>query len=334
MYCFFYLFFFPSVGKPSFFCCVVPPSGVGDGIVSTLSTVSSSRPLRSDRPHGSSSHPHVVLFADEVAVEVVTVTDYSEVELGTSAGKEEEEENGDREGDAGSSGKGTLAAPYVEDGEEEKAAPGSSADILPETSRGDVPPGPHDCPDCKKKFKFASSLTAHRVIHTGERPHRCGECGRRFSFRQSLDRHRHTHAHPHKLGRRCGQTFRALSAYSEHGEDGVGTRRQRQRRRSEEFTSEPTPARHQDDDDDDDDGNRTSGSRIEDREAARGTHFGELTRLDGKGQRGGEEITPAKVRTSGRQRKPTMKIQLLKSEEGALRRKKSSSRSASLTLDW
>lgn len=52
---------------------------------------------------------------------------------------------------------------------------------------------PHDCPDCHKKFKFASFLVAHRVIHTGERPHKCSECGQCFSFRQSLERHRHTH---------------------------------------------------------------------------------------------------------------------------------------------
>uniref|UniRef100_A0A7N5ZPW7 C2H2-type domain-containing protein n=1 Tax=Anabas testudineus TaxID=64144 RepID=A0A7N5ZPW7_ANATE len=76
---------------------------------------------------------------------------------------------------------------------------------------------PHDCPDCEKKFKFASSLIAHRVIHTGERPHQCNECGRCFSFRQSLDRHKHTH----KTGRKydcviCGESFHSLSARTEH----------------------------------------------------------------------------------------------------------------------
>uniref|UniRef100_A0A674NF22 C2H2-type domain-containing protein n=1 Tax=Takifugu rubripes TaxID=31033 RepID=A0A674NF22_TAKRU len=82
--------------------------------------------------------------------------------------------------------------------------------------------GPHDCLDCKKKFKFASSLTAHRVIHTGERPHRCSKCGRCFSFRQSLDRHRHTH----KTGRNydcliCGGFFKSLLALKEHSSSHV-----------------------------------------------------------------------------------------------------------------
>uniref|UniRef100_A0A3Q3QNQ4 C2H2-type domain-containing protein n=1 Tax=Monopterus albus TaxID=43700 RepID=A0A3Q3QNQ4_MONAL len=49
------------------------------------------------------------------------------------------------------------------------------------------------CSDCDKSFKFQSLLKAHRRIHTGEQPFLCSQCGQRFSFKQSLDRHKQTH---------------------------------------------------------------------------------------------------------------------------------------------
>ena len=301
----------PCVAKPSFLCCVVLPSSMGDGILSTLSAVSSSRPTRSDPPQASED-PHMLSFVDDVAVEVITVTDYSEVELGARG------EIVHRGSDTGSPVEGTAGLPgqAVEDGEEEEKAVASLTDVVfPERSqeRQGFSPGPHDCPHCKKKFKFASSLTAHRVVHTGERPHCCGECGRRFSFRQSLDRHRHTH-----------ETFPLLSAYSERkrkrGEEGNRV----QRRHGKEFSYEPTLMKqiHDDDDDDENDpnGNRTSESCAKDLEAVRASEPS-------------QGVPPAKVRTSGRKRKPTMKIQALNSKKGAHRGKKSS-KTGLLTPDW
>lgn len=163
------------------------------------------------------------------------------------------------------------------------------------------------------------------MIHTGERPHCCSQCGRRFSFRQSLDRHRHTHAHESGCEHRCacGETFRSLSAYLQH-----------QQKHGEEDQQKIYT-----DDEYDPNANRTSASPAEGQEAARGTRLDEVTRLagDSEGQRGASErstgVPPAKVRTSGRKRKPTMKIQVLNLEKGAHRGKKIS-KTGNLTPDW
>lgn len=315
----------PSVSNSTSLYCAVPPSGMGEGILSTLSAVCSSRltkpTARSDPHQGLSDDPHH--FVDDVAVEIITVTDYSEVELSTSADKEDAR--------VGNGGKGSdiVALPHEPIGEGEEGAAQSLMDItLPGSqsylaSPRHVSLGPHDCLDCKKKFKFASSLTAHRVIHTGERPHCCSECGRCFSFRQSLDRHRHTH----KTGRkpRC-----------ERGEA----------RRLKIST------------DDDPNANRSSESPADHQEVAGGDCSGEVPGPHGEllGSNGSEgelqnvgdhagaapersqDAMPAKVRTSGRKRKPTMKIQVLNLEKGAQRWKKSSktggAEATDLTPSW
>lgn len=330
---------------------------MGEGILSTLSAVHSGglpKPTASSDPLQGLSDLHVVSFVDDVTVEVITVTDYSEVELSTSTEKEETArvENGNKGSDISNVAEETVVAPpgepirYGEE-EEEKAAKsfmdialaGASQSSL--ASPQDASVGPHDCLDCKKKFKFASSLTAHRVIHTGERPHCCSECGRCFSFRQSLDRHRHTHKTGRKYRCACGETLRSLSAYSQHeqkhGEDGAHTRQQ------------PTLARHLKAHTDEDlNANRPSESHADDQEVAGGDRLGEAPGPDGEllvsdngegelqnagghtSEHGGttpgrsNEAALAKVRTSGRKRKPTMKIQVLNLEKGAQRWKKSS----------
>lgn len=345
---------------------------MGDRILSSLSAVSPSRvtkpteqPNQSDPLQGLCDDTHTVSFVDDVAVEIITVTDYAEVELGTSTDSEVVMGENCCEGtDTSMVAEDSLVVlpdeptregeldivEAREDETQEKAASGLTNIILPEANKDDfaspqhkISMGPHDCPDCKKKFKFASSLIAHRVIHTGERPHRCNDCGRCFSFRQSLDRHRHTH----KTGRKyncviCGETFHSLSARTEHKQthmdDGVYTCHQC----SKKFNWELALARHLKTHTD---ANKSTESHKDGQEVEGDESVSEApvtlaepdrqVLADDNGESDPENaevqsserpisepegaapeldnnvISPVKVRTSGRKRKPTMKIQVI-----------------------
>ncbi|XP_056132497.1 zinc finger protein 658B-like isoform X2 [Lampris incognitus] len=224
----------------------VPPSSMGDSILSSLSATHPSRMAgtteqpscdsQSDPLHGLGDDPQAVSFVDDVAVEVVAVTDYAEVELGMSTEVQVVTEGGDFEEVVvevmpeesveilPEETKGEEVGRATEEKTQERPNSVQLNLVVPEkTNHGPVSiqhkslSGPLDCPDCGKRFKFASSLIAHRVIHTGERPHQCNECGRCFSFRQSMDRHKHTH----KAGRKydctiCGEDFPSLSDCTEH----------------------------------------------------------------------------------------------------------------------
>lgn len=300
---------------------------MGEGILSTLSAACSSRLTKltsRSGPQGLSDDPPVMSFVDDVAVGIITVTDYSEVELSTSTDKEDVGvENGGKGSDISNMAEETVVAlprEPIGEGEEEEAAQSLTDNTLPGSrnylaSPQHVSLGPHDCLDCKKKFKFASSLTAHRVIHTGERPHCCSECGRCFSFRQSLDRHRHTHKTGRKYRCACGEAFRSPPADSQHEQEqedaGVPTRQPAGSLRN------PT--------DDDPNANRSSESPADRQEVAERQNVGDHVseHADAAPERN-QEATLPKVRTSGRKRKPTMKIQVLNLEKGTQRWKKSS----------
>lgn len=213
---------------------------MGDKIFSTLSAVSSARATKQEnqptRPHSLQTVEQPASFVEDVAFEVIAVTDYAEVELGTSGDSEVVVV----EASTAEPHDCLLVFPnelisqgevIVESSHEETQDKAARSSVVIATAEDDNqavlnsrpqknPPGPHDCPDCKKKFKFASSLIAHRVIHTGERPHRCSDCNRCFSFRQSLDRHKQTH----RLAR---ENFHPVSAHAERqgarAEGGVYT---------------------------------------------------------------------------------------------------------------
>ncbi|XP_037099582.1 probable tRNA N6-adenosine threonylcarbamoyltransferase isoform X1 [Syngnathus acus] len=163
----------------------VPATSMGDKILASLSAFHPGGTAKAEEQSNqadpeSDSHIHVPTV-DEVTIEVT-----AEVEA-------ELEENGLVQ-------QAEEMTSDVDEGKEREGMDGKTQSDLARTQQDDSTSvrrrsasGPHDCPDCDKKFKFASLLTAHRVIHTGERPHRCSECGRCFSFRQALRRHRNTH---------------------------------------------------------------------------------------------------------------------------------------------
>lgn len=345
---------------------------MGDRILSSLSTVSPSRVTNpTDQPNQSNSLQGLCDDTDPVpfvALEIVTVTDYAEVELCTSTETEEVVVVGEKRCE------GTEARMVAEDSlvvlpdetleereevvearaeETQTAASQLTKIILPEgneesltSSQHKRSAGHHDCPDCKKKFKFASSLIAHRVIHTGERPHHCNDCGRCFSFRQSLDRHRHTQRTAHTTQGKyncaiCGETFRSMSARTQHKQEhmdgGVFTCHQC----SKKFNWELALVRHLKTHTDDHnikiptesqkDDQEVIGEEIceapptgaepdhevleddgsENAEVQTSEHPISKTKEDVDHEHHDNIISPVKVRTSGRKRKPTMKIMVI-----------------------
>lgn len=347
------------------FLCAVPPCSMGDGILSSLSAEHPRRVAKATEQHSHfdplqdlSVDTHVVSFVGDVAVEIIAVTDYTEVELGASTDIEvvagescDEGTDGGTEADTQvilpeetTREDETHAAQEKDESDEPNIVYSDVTEHVPGFSHLRVSMGPHDCPDCERKFKFASALTAHKVIHTGERPHRCNECGRCFSFRQSLDRHRHTH----KAGRKyecaiCGETFHSLSARTEHKqthtEDGVYACHLC----SKTFNWELALARHLKSHSDDHNANQPAESHEDGQEVALHVRTaseapdalvelncqvqandsgdpetaGDQSSGQPTSEPGGlvpktdDDVTPVvKVRTSGRKRKPTAKVQV------------------------
>uniref|UniRef100_A0A3B4YNK8 C2H2-type domain-containing protein n=1 Tax=Seriola lalandi dorsalis TaxID=1841481 RepID=A0A3B4YNK8_SERLL len=99
--------------------------------------------------------------------------------------------------------------------------------IHPEVNRDDsassqhkISVGPHDCPDCEKKFKFASSL----ITHKSGRKYECLICGELFKSLVAQREHKSTHMENGEyLCSECGRAFAWKSALvrhlKTHGED-------------------------------------------------------------------------------------------------------------------
>ncbi|CAN9508110.1 unnamed protein product [Ophioblennius macclurei] len=301
----------------------LPPSSMGDSIVSSLSAVLHSKagtpleqPNHSEPPQSLREDTHSVQFMDDVAAEVITVTDYAEVELGTDIEVMMEEscfEGMD------------VHAMEEEPGAEEEEQINVLSDLTDQNKDDSASlkcknsAGPHDCPDCEKKFRFASSLIAHRVIHTGERPHRCADCGRCFSFRQSLDRHRRTH----KTQRACdcvvcGESFRSISARNKHklthAQEGPHACHQC----GKKFSLEQALARHLEthiDAQSESMGSGEDGVRAEDLQTSAANPETSEDR-SGLASESKDLVSEPRsnvvaVRTSGRKRRPTLKIQVI-----------------------
>uniref|UniRef100_A0A8C5DN00 C2H2-type domain-containing protein n=1 Tax=Gouania willdenowi TaxID=441366 RepID=A0A8C5DN00_GOUWI len=205
-------------------CALVPPSNMGENILSSLSAFPTSSVVKSHiwDPLQAVHEDMQTVFVDDVAVEVITVTDYTEVELSSTTHVEDGENscsegtciNAAAEGstkrakeeEAGDGLKETLetiGSRHTHEAEMQLHMESvHSSDTAGETSTLRDQSGRFSCSVCEKSFKFQCLLKAHERIHTGEQPFVCGQCGRHFSFKQSLERHKRTH----RTGRRyeCG----------------------------------------------------------------------------------------------------------------------------------
>ncbi|XP_077400716.1 uncharacterized protein LOC144035127 [Vanacampus margaritifer] len=256
----------------------VPAKSMGDNILSSLSTFHACRLAKAEEQPNQSSGPIHVSATDGMTFEIVAEVEVEshEVTMGENVSLEEDgrveqaqESSIDVDGmDEKPQNDLTRTAQAVVNEEPPSVRPRSSS-------------GPHDCPDCDKKFRFASALIAHRVIHTGERPHRCSDCGRCFSFRQALKRHRNTH----KTGRGYNRDLSREIFPSEHKQayivDGV------------------------------------SAWHLKTHSIRSAAGEGDATRDSAESPANvapepvNEVVSHANVRTSRRKRKPTMKIQVI-----------------------
>ncbi|KAK2844791.1 hypothetical protein Q5P01_011450 [Channa striata] len=77
--------------------------------------------------------------------------------------------------------------------------------------------GTHECPECGKVFKKATSLQTHMRTHSGVARYLCVDCGNGFTTEMTLIMHRKSHtADPLHKCQFCNKTFTNMTKYLYH----------------------------------------------------------------------------------------------------------------------
>uniref|UniRef100_UPI0037E76E78 zinc finger protein 574 n=1 Tax=Semicossyphus pulcher TaxID=241346 RepID=UPI0037E76E78 len=77
--------------------------------------------------------------------------------------------------------------------------------------------GTHECPECGKMFKKATSLQTHMRTHSGVARYLCVDCGNGFTTEMTLIMHRKSHtADPLHKCQFCNKTFTNMTKYLYH----------------------------------------------------------------------------------------------------------------------
>ncbi|KAG7215867.1 hypothetical protein INR49_021848 [Caranx melampygus] len=234
------------------------------------------QPDQSDSPQGLSDQTHTVSFVDDVAVEIITVTDYAEVELGTSTDIE------------------VVMGGHCYEGTDGSMVAEGSLEVLPVEMTKEDEVGEAGV----ETFLSLSARTEHKQTHMQDGVYSCKQCYRKFTWELALAKHLKTHMDGHGANEPTEtETDEQEFVISDENvcEDAV------------EVVKPDCQMGAEDNSD-------------EDPEAAevQSESGGLLPGLN-------NQHISTKVRTSGRKRKPTMKIQVINLQKHmATKRKKTS----------